>query len=67
MPKTTLNTAIDELRQSARDIGKLHNYEAAELLIYAGAYEALKAVGADAAIMAFAEALANLKKAGAGE
>jgi hypothetical protein len=65
MPKTTLNAAIDELLQSASDIGKLHNHEAVELLIYAGAYEALKAVGTRAAIMAFAEALEKLKKAGA--
>ena len=65
MTQTNLNTATDELRQLAGDTAKLHEVSLVEILIYAATYELLKlGLSTDEAAKAFAEARANLVKAG---
>jgi len=65
MPQPNLNVAIDELRQSAGDIGKLHKVSPVEMLVLGAAYELIKQMSPEQAMGTFAEAIANLKAAGA--
>jgi hypothetical protein len=60
MTKPNLNAAIDELRQNASDIAKLHGESPVELLVYAAAYELIRQMEPEAAMGVFAEAVGNL-------
>jgi hypothetical protein len=58
--------AIDELRQMAGDIGRLHGVSPVEIIVYAAAFELLRQMPNDAKIQAaFQEAVDKLRLAGA--
>lgn len=64
MQQKGLNIAVDELCQTAEATAKLHGVSAFELLVFAAAYALMPHMTRDDAAKQFAEARANLVKAG---